>query len=104
MNPVYLDLHIHTMNNQDYDLNLLKRKILEFSDNSVHLISLTDHNYINTNIYLKAQDIFDNIIVGVELHIRYSQKSPYYHCHAFFKNALEIITLEKLNNLFKFRK
>jgi len=99
MNPVYLDLHIHTMNNQDYDLNLLKRKILEFSDNSVHLISLTDHNYINTNIYLKAKDIFDNIIVGVELHIRYSQKSPYYHCHAFFKNALEITTLDKLNDL-----
>jgi len=99
MNPVYLDLHIHTLNNQDYDLELLKNKILEFSDNSVQLISLTDHNFINTNVYLKAKDVFENIIVGVELHIRYSATSPYYHCHAYFKNALDEITLKKLNEI-----
>lgn len=99
MNPIYLDLHIHTLDNQDYDLKLLKKKILEFSDNSEHLISLTDHNFINTNIYLKAKEVFDNIIVGVELHIRYNSSSPYYHCHAYFKNALNEETLNKLNGV-----
>lgn len=99
MKPVYLDLHIHTLNNQDYDLELLKSKILEFSDNSEHLVSLTDHNFINAGIYLKAKDIFDNIIVGVELHIRYSHSSPYYHCHAYFKDALDEITMTKLNKV-----
>lgn len=99
MEPVYLDLYIHTLNNQDYDLGLLKSKILAFSDSSEHLISLTDHNYINTSIYLKAKDIFINIIVGVELHIRYSHSSPFYHCHAYFKEALDEITITKLNKI-----
>jgi len=97
MIPVYLDLHIHTLNNADYNLGLLKSKILEFSDNSEHLISLTDHNFINTSVYLKAKDVFDNIIVGVELHIRYSDSSPFYHCHAYFKDALDEVTITKLN-------
>jgi hypothetical protein len=97
MNPVYLDLHIHTSNNQRYDLGLLKSKILEVSQNSQHLISFTDHNYINTKVYLKAIELFENLIVGVELHIRYTQDSPYYHCHAYFKDALDEMTMNKLN-------
>ena len=99
MTPIYLDLHIHTQNNQDYDLELLKSKILEVSDNSEHLISLTDHNFINTSIYLKAKDIFKNIIIGVELHIRYNQESPFYHCHAYFKNEIAKETIDKLNSI-----
>jgi len=99
MTPVYLDLHIHTSNNAVYNLELLKRKILEISNNSVHLISLTDHNYINTGVYLKAKETFDNIIVGVELHIRYSHKSPFYHCHAYFKDVLDENSMNKLNEI-----
>jgi hypothetical protein len=99
MKPVYLDLHIHTSNNSNYNLLLLRSKILEFSDNSDHLISFTDHNFINTNIYLKAKAIFENIIVGVELHIRYDHSSPFYHCHAFFKNALDEDVLVKINKI-----
>ncbi len=99
MTPIYLDLHIHTQNNQDYDLELLKSKILEVSDNAEHLVSLTDHNFINTEIYLKAKEIFKNIIIGVELHIRYNQDSPYYHCHAYFKNEINKDTLGKLNSI-----
>lgn len=99
MIPIYLDLHIHTQNNQDYNLELLKAKILEVSDNADHLISLTDHNFINTEIYLKANDVFKNLIIGVELHIRYNQDSPFYHCHAYFKNEVNREMLDKLNSI-----
>ncbi len=99
MKPVYLDLHIHTSNNANYDLELLKNKIIEFSNNSEHLISLTDHNYINTDVYLKAKNVFDNVIVGVELHIRYNHNSPFYHCHAYFKNVLDEESMNKLNDI-----
>lgn len=99
MNPIYIDLHIHTSNNPNYNLDLLKSKILELSGNSEHLVSFTDHNLINSTIYHKAKDVFENIIVGVELHIRYSHSSPFYHCHAYFKNALDELTITKLNEI-----
>jgi predicted ATP-dependent endonuclease of OLD family len=97
MEPVFLDLHIHTSNNQDYNLELLKAKILGLTNNSKHLISFTDHNYINTGIYLKAKEVFENLIVGVELHIKYTDSSPFYHCHAYFKEVLNEESLDRLN-------
>jgi hypothetical protein len=47
MNPIYLDLHIHTSENpnqidENYDLECLIRKIKEHNNNSDFLISLTD--------------------------------------------------------------
>jgi predicted metal-dependent phosphoesterase TrpH len=57
MNPIYIDLHIHTSDNPDkpnesYDLKLLIKKIMEFNKNSEFLLSLTDHNFINTCVSL----------------------------------------------------
>ncbi len=110
MNPIYTDLHIHTSDNPDkpnegYDLELLVKKILEFNKNSDFLISLTDHNFINTKVYLKAKNLGINIIPGVELHIKNYAGCPAYHCHIYFD--IEEITEtilddlnEKLNQLY----
>lgn len=110
MNPIYTDLHIHTSDNPDkpnesYDLDLLVKKILEFNQNSEFLISLTDHNFINTNAYLKAKELGINIILGVEIHIKNYDDCPAYHCHIYFdieelsENILYEIN-EKLNQLY----
>lgn len=110
MNPIYTDLHIHTSDNPDnpnvnYDLDLLVIKILEFNRNSEFLISLTDHNFINTKAYLKAKELGINIILGVELHIRNYEDCPAYHCHIYFdieeitEAILDTIN-EKLNQLY----
>lgn len=90
LNPVFIDLHIHTSKNPEsldphYDVEELKRKVDDFSANSVSLISLTDHNTINTQAYLKADKIFDNLLIGAELHIRHHDPSRPYHCHIYFK-------------------
>lgn len=110
MNPIYLDLHIHTSDNpnhlnDNYDLDLLIKKILEFNKNSEFLISLTDHNVINKKAYLKAKELNINIILGVELHIRNYDNCPAYHCHIYFdlKEMTEAIIdelNEKLNQLY----
>ncbi len=110
MNPIYTDLHIHTSDNPDnpndsYDLELLVKKILEFNKESEFLISLTDHNFINTKAYLKAKELGINIILGVELHIKNYDGCPAYHCHMYF-DIEEITDLilndinEKLNLLY----
>jgi len=90
MKPVFIDLHIHTSENPNdlngsYDLGLLKDKIEELAEDSAYLISLTDHNTINKPIYLKAIDMFEYILLGVELHVRnYDLQKPY-HCHIYFR-------------------
>ena len=89
MEPVYIDLHIHTSvdpNNlsDSYDINCLVRKINEFTENAQFLISLTDHNTVNKPIYLKAKDIVKNLLLGVELHVRNYDECPPYHCHIYF--------------------
>lgn len=89
MEPVFIDLHIHTSDNPDslnvsYDLDLLKSKIEEIAESSAYLISLTDHNTVNKPIYLKAVDKFEHILLGVELHVlNYDDQRPY-HCHIYF--------------------
>ena len=52
MEPIFIDLHIHTSKkpdklNKSYDLDLLKEKIEEIAEKSDYLISLTDHNTTN---------------------------------------------------------
>ncbi|MBS1571800.1 MAG: PHP domain-containing protein [Bacteroidetes bacterium] len=89
MTPVYIDLHIHTSEdpnslNKSYDIDLLDRNIKKFNGNSDYLISLTDHNTINEEVYLKALKKGINIIVGVELHIKNYEECPAYHCHIYF--------------------
>ncbi|WP_109831279.1 AAA family ATPase [Reichenbachiella versicolor] len=89
MNPIYLDTHIHTSLdpnsvNQNYDLELLIKKIQEFNENSNFLISLTDHNMVNKPAYLRAIELGINIVLGVELHIKNYDNCPAYHCHIYF--------------------
>lgn len=89
MNPIYLDLHIHTSENpnqinESYDLECLIRKIKEYNNGSDFLISLTDHNIINKKAYLKAIGLGVNIILGAELHIKNYDNAPAYHCHIYF--------------------
>lgn len=104
MNPIYLDTHIHTSKNpnevnNNYDIELLVQKILEFNGDSEFLISLTDHNMVNKYAYLKAAELNLNIIIGVELHIRNYVDCPAYHCHIYFE--IEIITEEILDDINK---
>jgi hypothetical protein len=110
MNPIYTDLHIHTSDNPDkpndnYDLDLLIKKILEFNKDSEFLISLTDHNFINKKSYLRAKELGINIILGVELHIKNYENCNAYHCHIYFdiEEITEVILdelNEKLNELY----
>ena len=95
MTPIYIDLHIHTSEdpnslNKSYDIDLLDQNIKKFTSNSDYLISLTDHNTINQEAYLKALKKGINMIVGVELHIKNYEECPAYHCHIYFN-------LDKIN-------
>ena len=89
INPIYLDLHIHTSNdansiNSCYDVDTLIAKVKENSLGNEFLISLTDHNTINKQAYLKLKELKVNFLVGVELSIRNYSERPFYHCHIFF--------------------
>jgi len=101
--PVFVDLHIHTSDNPEslnnfYDLDLLKSKVEEVAEGSQHLISLTDHNTINKPIYLQAVKKFKNILLGVELHVRNYDTEPPYHCHIFFKlKHIDESTIDDIN-------
>lgn len=102
MDSVYLDLHIHTSDdpnnlNSDYDIQLLIDKINSYTKNSNFLISITDHNTINKSVYLKANNLDINILVGVELHIKNYPSCPPYHCHIYFN--LDEINDEILDDL-----
>ena len=92
LEPIYLDLHIHTSENadklnQNYDVSKLVENILKYNGNSKSLISLTDHNVINKKAYSNLIGIDNNIsvILGVEIHIRNYEGVEPYHAHIFFK-------------------
>lgn len=89
MEPVFLDFHIHTSVhpenlNENYDIDTLKSKIEQIADGSSYLISLTDHNVINKSVYLQAVEKIENILLGVELHVRNYDTARPYHCHILF--------------------
>lgn len=89
MQPVYVDIHIHTSENpneinRDYNVDLLLSKIKEISNNSDTLLSLTDHNTINKYVYLELCTKTDNVLIGAELHIKNYDSKPPYHCHIIF--------------------
>jgi len=103
-NPIYLDLHIHTSENEEnlnehYDIDTLIEKIKEQSKGADFLISLTDHNTINKKAYLDLKEKINNIIVGVELHIKNSNSKPPYHCHFYFNIAITEEKIDKLNEI-----
>src|ERR1035437_3816153 len=102
MTPIYLDTHIHTSEdpnnlNENYDLDTLIKKITEYSKDSKFLISITDHNVVNKKVYLEAKNKIENLLLGVELHIRNFENAPFYHCHIYFN--LEEITEEIINDI-----
>ena len=104
MKPIYLDLHIHTSEdeenlNQNYDVDLLLSKIRRINDNSDFLISLTDHNTINKDAYMKLLSRTDNVILGVELHIKNAENKPPYHCHIYFNAPIEDAVIDSLNEI-----
>ena len=89
MEPVFLDFHIHTSSNfeqpnEDYDLSTLKSGIEKIADGSPYLISITDHNFVNKKVYLEAAEEIENILLGVELHVRNYEECKPYHCHIIF--------------------
>ncbi len=105
MEPVFIDLHIHTSDNPDelndsYDLDLLKKKIEEFAEGSPYLISLTDHNTINKPIYLRAVQKIEHILLGIELHVRnYDLEKPY-HCHIYFNlQQIDAPSIDNINTI-----
>lgn len=103
MEPVFIDFHIHTSDdvnsqNESYDLDQLKLKLEEISDGSRYLVSITDHNFINKSVYLKAKEELDNILLGVELHIRNYDEAPPYHCHILFnKDVIDEGVIDDIN-------
>lgn len=107
MDPIYIDLHIHTSDdpdnlNQNYDIETLFSKVREQAQGQRALISLTDHNTINKHAYLKALELCGNdifILLGVELHIHYLVDTEAYHCHIFFKNPVSSEIIDEINVL-----
>ena len=102
--PIYTDLHIHTLKNPDlvkddvdYDLFELTSRINNYAGNYKKLISFTDHNVINKKVYLSTfpEDYF--LIVGVELHVSYSKTKKPYHCHMFFNTKICSSILDDIN-------
>ena len=104
MEPVFVDLHIHTSNNPDslnksYALGVLKAKVEEIANGADYLISLTDHNTINKPVYLKAVQIIKHILLGVELHVRNYKNADPYHCHILFNlKNIDSTTIDDINS------
>ncbi|WP_302761341.1 hypothetical protein [Phocaeicola coprocola] len=102
MEPVYIDLHIHTSKdannpNLEYDIAELVRRIKDINGNSDYLISFTDHNMINKSAYMKAKALGVNVILGAELHIKLHADVKSYHCHIFFNSLITEENIDGLN-------
>ena len=104
MQPVYVDLHIHTSKHPDrldpaYDVAKLHDKIRACAAGSAYLISLTDHNTINKAAYLNAASLFPNLLIGAELHVRNYRTEQPYHCHIFFRSPVSADAIDELNKI-----
>lgn len=102
MEPVYLDLHIHTSTDADqlnanYDVATLHKGVQAAAMGSPFLISLTDHNCINKTAYLSAATLFPHLLIGAELHVRNYPTEPPYHCHIFFRSPVDSDAIDELN-------
>lgn len=103
MEPVFIDIHIHTSENpnkknETYDLDKLLEKINDYTSNSKALISFSDHNFINKKVYLAAKGKIE-LLLSSELHIRYEKSRSPYHCHIIF-NVQDIneIDIDNINS------
>lgn len=104
MQPIYLDLHIHTSEdanhlNENYDVAELVGQIKKLNGDAPFMISLTDHNIINKAAYLKAKSLNLNLILGAELHIQNREESKSYHCHIYFNAPVEEAIIDQLNEI-----
>lgn len=104
MNPIFLDIHIHTSENPNninmgYDVKTLLSKIKEVSQGAGFLISLTDHNVINKVAYLKLLEYTQNVLLGVELHIKNHVDRPAYHCHIIFNVNITKEVIDDINGI-----
>lgn len=102
MKPVYVDIHIHTSENpnslnQNYDVDMLVKRVKELSGDYPILLSLTDHNIINKQAYINLLGKIDKLIIGVELHIKKYDDAPPYHCHALFSDEVSEENIDKIN-------
>ena len=74
MEPIYIDIHVHTSDNPDklntsYDINTLFSKITSYGQNAMCLLSLTDHNTINKKAYIDALELKNpkiKLLLGAE--------------------------------------
>ncbi len=104
MNPIFLDIHIHTSENPNninmgYDVKTLLSKIKEVSQGANFLISLTDHNVINKVAYLKLLEYTQNVLLGVEIHIKNHVDRPAYHCHIIFNVNITKEVIDDINDI-----
>lgn len=107
MEPVYVDIHIHTSEdpnslNTNYDIDTLFSKVREKAQGQPILLSLTDHNTINKAAYIDAKSkLGDDIhlMLGVELHIHYVVETDAYHCHMFFQNEISKKSIDDINRV-----
>lgn len=102
MKPTFVDIHIHTSENPDklnlnYDIDSLYKNVTQIANGTDTLISLSDHNVINEDAYLKALQRFPNMLIGCELHIRNYEDRPPYHCHLLFGVPIKTETISKIN-------
>ena len=102
---VYTDIHIHTSEKPDdilkgmkYDLDELLKKIELISGEAKKLISFSDHNVINKEVYLSDFPDLYYLLLGVELHVSYDKSKKPYHCHMIFNCE---ITKENIDNINK---
>ena len=108
MEAIYVDLHIHTSDNADnlnknYNIDELLKNINKKANGRQALISLTDHNTINKDAYLKFINKNQKnikIILGTELHIKNHETKPAYHCHIYFDiNNINDKEIDSLNEI-----
>lgn len=104
MEPVFVDIHIHTSENPNqldinYDAKTLLENVKRIAGKN-YLIALSDHNTINKEAYLNLLKLTDRVILAAELHIQnYKEKSPY-HCHILFNvNPITASDIDEINVL-----
>lgn len=105
--PVYIDIHIHTSENPDclnanYDVKSLLKGVEKMAQGNVALISLTDHNTINKSAYmalLAEAPATVRVLVGAELHIKNYDNAPAYHCHVIFNVPTTTQSIDDLNKI-----
>lgn len=104
MQPIYLDLHIHTYPDANkptsgYDVAMLVRKIKEYNGDEPFLISFTDHNTINKEAYLNAKALGVKLLLGAELHIKNHDDVDAFHCHIYYNLDVTEENIDAMNTI-----